>query len=449
MKRRDFLPASGAALAMTILPRSVLGGAGYRAPSDKLNIAGVGIGGMGASYLNGCESENIVALADVDHVVAAHTFKKYPAAKKYRDFRVMLEKEKGIDAVIIGTPDHTHATVAMAAMQLGKHVYCAKPLTHTIREARLLAAAAKEHRVATQMSVQSCASDAALATVEWVQSGAIGPVREVHVWTDRPVWPQALKRPKERPPVQESLSWDLWLGGAPVRPYHPVYHPFSWRGWFDFGTGALGDMACHSFHIVFQALRLGAPTNVQASTAQIRELMIEGGGWMRSRVVDTSETYPAASAVSWDFPARGDQPAVRMNWYDGGLTPPRPPELDSDALWKADGLMFRGEKGVILSGFSGGPRLLPEAKNAEFTPPPKTIPRSVGHYDEWVAAAKGGKPANCEFGFGSRLTEVALLGVIAQRTVKSLSWDADSMRITNDAEADALVSGSYRAGWCV
>ncbi|MGE5644863.1 MAG: Gfo/Idh/MocA family protein [Acidobacteriota bacterium] len=449
MKRREFLPVSGAALAATILPRHVLGGSGGRAPSDKLNIAAVGVGGMGANYIKGCESENIVAMADVDDAVAAHTFKAYPAAKTYRDYRVMLEKEKGIDAVIIGTPDHTHATVAMAAMKLGKHVYCAKPLTRTIREARLLAATAKEHRLATQMSVQSCASDDALNTVEWVQSGVIGPVREVHVWSDRPVWPQALERPKEKVAVPSSLDWDLWLGPAPVRPYHPVYHPFSWRGWVDFGTGALGDMACHSFHVIFQALKLGAATSVSASAAQLRELMIEGGGWARSRVLETPETYPAASIVTWEFPARGDLPPVRMTWYDGGLKPPRPSDLEPSVPLESDGILFIGEKGTILSGFSGGPSLVPTSRNAGFTPPPKTLPRSIGHYVEWIAAAKGGKPANCEFGFGSLLTETALLGVIAQRTGKYLTWDAPSMRITNDADANALVAGSYRAGWCV
>jgi hypothetical protein len=228
-----------------------------------------------------------------------------------------------------------------------------------------------------------------------------------------------------------------------------VYHPFSWRGWCDFGTGALGDMACHTFHVIFQALNLGAPKSVHASTALIRELMIEGGGWMRSKVVDTSETFPAASIVTWEFPARGQQPPVRLTWYDGGLKPPRPPELDPDHPLGEDGLLFLGEKGVILSGFSGGPRLVPESKNRDFTPPAKTLTRSIGHYREWIEAAKGGKPPNCEFGFGSLLTETALLGVIAQRTGRYLTWDAAAMRITNDADANALVSGMYRAGWCV
>jgi len=447
--RRDFFPSSAALAAFTILPRRVLGGSGYVPPSDKLNIAGVGVGGMGANYVAGCESQNIAALCDVDDVLGGRVFKKYPGAKTYKDFRVMLDREKGIDAVIVGTPDHSHAAVALAAMHLGKHVYCAKPLTRTIREARMLARTAKEKKLATQMSVQSCCSDEALSTVEWVESGVIGPVREVHVWSDRPVWPQALARPRETPPVPPELDWDLWLGPAPFRSYHPVYHPFSWRGWCDFGTGALGDMACHSFHIVFQALKLGPPKSAHASTTLIRELVIEGGGWMRSKVVDTSETYPASAMITWEFAARGDMPPVRMTWYDGGLKPPRPADLEPGVRLHNDGLMFIGEKGTILSGFSGGPRLVPDAKNQTFTPPAKTIPRSIGHYLEWIAAAKGGKPANCEFGFGGLLTETALLGVIAERTGRFLTWDADAMRVTNDADANQYVEGVYRAGWCV
>jgi hypothetical protein len=243
VSRRGFVPGAGTALAaFTILPRHVLGGAGYKPPSEKLNIAGVGVGGMGANYLRNCESENIVALCDVDDTYAAKTFARYPSARTYRDFRVMLEKEKGIDAMVIGTPDHTHAVVAMAAMRLGKHVYCAKPVTRTIFEARQLAKAAREAKVATQMSVQSCASDAACSTAEWVQAGAVGAVREVHVWTDRPIWPQGLARPEDSFIVPSTLDWDLWLGPAPRRPYHPIYHPFNFRGWCDFGTGALGDI---------------------------------------------------------------------------------------------------------------------------------------------------------------------------------------------------------------
>ncbi|MBN2001603.1 Gfo/Idh/MocA family oxidoreductase [candidate division KSB1 bacterium] len=243
-----------------VVPRHVISASEKRqAPSDILNIAAVGIGGMGQNYIKGCESQNIVALADVDDKLAAPVFERYPKAARYRDYRKMLEKEKNIDAVIVGTPDHTHAIVAMAAVKMGKHVYVAKPMTRTIHEARALAKAAREAGVATQMSVQSCASDPARKTAEWLQAGAVGQVREVHVWSDRPVWPQGLKRPEETPPVPDFLDWDLWLGPAPFRPWNPAYHPFDFRGWYDFGIGALGDMACHSFHVFFRELKLFKP----------------------------------------------------------------------------------------------------------------------------------------------------------------------------------------------
>ena len=432
------------------MPRHVLGGTGHSAPSDKLNIAGVGVGGMGANYLKGCESENIVALADVDEAFAAKTFARYPNAKTYRDFRVMLEKEKGIDAVIVGTPDHTHAVVAMAAVKLGKHVYVAKPMTRTIYEARALTKAAREMKVATQMSVQSCASDPACSTAEWVQSGVIGAVREVHVWDDRPVWPQWLARPAESYVVPATLDWDLWLGPAPKRLYHPLYHPFNFRGWVDFGTGALGDMALHNFHVVFTALKLGYPASVQASATVVMLPALRGDAdqtWTRSRKARYPETFPHSSIVTWDFPARGDLPPVRLHWYDGGVKPPRPPEIDPARKWGIDGMMFVGDKGVLLSGFTGGPSLVTEAQKKSFTPPPKTLARSTGHYLEWIAAAKGGQPANCNFEFASLLAETALLGVIAQRTERYLFWDAAGMRFTNDDEANALVNPPYRSGW--
>jgi len=432
----DFTRREAAATAFAIVPRRVLGGTGYRAPSDKLNIAGVGVGGMGANYLSNMETENIVALCDVDQVVAAKTFSKYPDARRYRDFRVMLEREKGIDAVAIGTPDHTHAVVAMAAMRLGKHVYCAKPMTRTIHEARMLARTAAEKRVATQMSVQSCASEAACATAEWVRSGVIGKVREVHVWSDRPIWPQALARPEEAVPAPATLDWDLFLGPAPKRPYHPCYHPFVWRGWLDYGTGALGDMGCHTLHVIFRALELGSPVAVSAtSSRQVRTTVenVEGRPTRRHRPAVYPETFPDASIVTWDFPG------ARVTWYDGGLKPPCPVDL------RGDGILFIGDKGVILSGFTGGPRLLSEA--AAFTPPEKTLPRTPGHYPEWIAACKGGKPASCEFGFGALLTETALLGVIAVRTGKRLEWDAAAGRFTNDADANALIAPAYRSGW--
>jgi predicted dehydrogenase len=451
MTRRSFMPAVGSAIAaITIVPRHVLGGAGYRAPSDKLNIAAVGVGGVGASYVKGCESENIAAFADVDHSLAAKTFALYPKARTYRDFRVLFDKERNIDAVIIGTPDHSHAVIAMAAIQLGKAVYVAKPMTRTIYETRAITKAARERKVATQMSVQSCASDPACRTAEWVQSGVIGQVREAHVWSDRPIWPQWLARPAKSAPVPRKLDWDLWLGPAPQRPYHPIYHPFNFRGWVDFGTGALGDMALHSFHVVFTALKLTRPSNVEASNTVVMLPALHGDSdknWTRSRKAQYPETFPHSSIVSWDFPARDGLPPVRLNWYDGGLKPPRPQGLDASEPWGDEGLMFVGDKGVLLSGFTGGPRLVTAAQKAAFNPPPKTFPRSLGHYQEWISASKGGPPANCNFEFASLIAETALLGVIAQRTGKFLVWDAENMRIPNDAAANELISSEYRRGW--
>ena len=455
INRRHFVESAAAAGAFVIVPRHVLG-QGQTPPSDKLNYAAVGVGGMGQNYMKGCATENCVAIADVDPEYAAPVIRSYPNARLYRDYRVMLEKEKNIDAVIIGTPDHTHAVIAMAAIQLGKHVYCAKPMTRTVYEARAITKAARQARVATQMSVQSCASEAACATAELIQSGAIGHVREVHVWTDRPVWPQGLPRPADTPPVPQHLDWDVWLGPAPVRPYHPIYHPFNFRGWYDFGTGALGDMATHTFHVVFTALKLSHPTMVSASTTVVAEPAPPGQAdpkWSRIRLVKYPETYPHSSIVTWDFPAREGLPPVRLHWYDGGLKPPRPPELDPSIALPAEGSIYVGDKGVLfLRGAGGGERgpaagLLPADKFKDFTPPPKTLKRTVGHYIEWIQAAKGGPPASCNFEFGCLLTEAALIGCIAQRTGKTLLWDAENMRFTNDADANQYLNPPARAGW--
>ena len=454
VSRRDFVPGAGTALAaFTLFPRHVLGGAGYVAPSDKLNIAGVGVGGMGAAYLQGCESENIVALADVDFDFAAKTFARYPNAKTYRDFRVMLEKEKGIDAVIIGTPDHTHAVVAMATIQLGKHLYCAKPMTRTVYECHQVARAARQAKIATQMSTQSSASEIACSTEELLKSGAIGPVREVYYWTDRPVWPQGLLRPLETPPLPSNLEWDLWLGPAPSRPYHPVYHPFTWRGWYDFGTGALGDMALHKFHVVFRALKLTYPTSVNSTSIIVRELAPPGQAnplWTFSRTLKFPESFPGAEIVTWDFPARGDLPPVRLHWFDGGLKPPRPADLEAGQSLPPEGVYYVGDKGVLLVGGGAAGKanvLLPAAKFKDFTAPPKTIPRTIGHYKEWILAAKGGPPANANFDFSRLTAETALLGVISARTGKHLFWDPQNMRFTNDDDANQYINPPYRSGW--
>jgi predicted dehydrogenase len=451
LTRRSFLAAGMA--APLIIPRHVFGGTDKkRAPSDTLNIAAVGIGGVGGSYIQGCESENIAVLVDVDDHLAAPVFERYPKATRYRDYRIMLEKEKGIDAVIVGTPDHSHATVAMAAIKNGKHVYVAKPMTRTIYEARALTKAAQDAGVATQMSVQSCASDDSCKTAEWLAAGAVGAVREVHVWTDRPVWPQGVQRPAETPAVPDHLDWNLWLGPAENRPFHPCYHPFNFRGWFDFGTGALGDMACHSLHAFFKVLQLDKPASVSAGISRARIWAppeTADPQWTRSIAVSHPETFPFSSIVLWDYPNRGELPPLRMYWYDGGLRPPVPDGIDVRAAIREDGVIFVGDKGALLTGFVGGPMALSKERKATFTEPAPTLPRSIGHYIEWIEACKGGKPANCHFEFGSVVTEVALLGVIAQRTGKYLEWDAEDMRFTNDQDANVLINPPRREGWSI
>jgi predicted dehydrogenase len=446
--RRNFIP--GAAVAFSVLPRYVLGGRGYTPPSDKLHLGAIGVGGIGKSYIAGCKSENIAAIADVDDALAAPVRAQYPRAASYRDYRVMLEKERGLDAIIIGTPDHSHAVIAMAAIQLGKGVYCAKPMARTVHETRTIARAARQAKVATQMSVQSCASEEACSTAEWVQAGAVGEVREVHVWTDRPVWPQGLARPKESFAIPGSLDWDLWLGPARNRAYNPLYHPFNFRGWYDFGSGALGDMGCHTFHIIVRALNLGSPVSVSADRTFQRVFAPDQKpepAWTRSVVSNTPETFPISSIVTWNFAARGSNPPVRMVWYEGGLKPARPADMAPEDQLGPDGILFIGEKGILASGFTGGPRLLTEAKRKDFTPPPKSLPRTVGHYLEWIEACKNGQAASCNFDFGSQLTEICQLGVSAQRSGRYLAYDAAEMRFTNDVDANQYLHEQYRPGW--
>src|SRR5580704_10563907 len=320
--RRSFLTATGSlALGFTIVPRHVLGGAGYLAPSERVNLAGIGAGGMGGGDIgnHARNGANIVALCDVDDERGAGSFQAFPNARRYKDFRVLLDKEaKNIDAVTVGTPDHIHAVASMAAIRAGKHVYCQKPLTHTLYEARELTKAARAAGVATQMGNQGHASEGSRLTNEWIQAGVIGDVREVHVWSDRAgvLWKQGIGRPTETPPVPATLDWDLWLGPVRERPYNPAYAPHSWRGWWDFGTGALGDMGCHIIDHPVWALKLGAPSEVEARTT-LDGSVLDGNK-------PNVETFPIASIIYYDFPARGKRPAVRMTWYDGGLMPPTP-----------------------------------------------------------------------------------------------------------------------------
>ncbi len=435
--RRDFIKsaaAASAAFSFTIVPRHVLGGPGHTPPSEKLNIAGIGVGGKGAGDLRGVESENIVALCDVDQKRAAETFKRYPKAKVYKDFRRMLEKEhNSIDAVTVATPDHVHAPASMMAIKMGKHVYCEKPLTHSIYEARQLTLAAREYKVATQMGNQGHSGEGIRLICEWIWDGAIGPVREVHAWTDRPGgrWKQGVDRPEETPPVPPTLDWDLWLGPAPERPYNPIYCPFTWRGWWDFGTGALGDMACHILDPAFWALDLGYPRSVQAATTSVND-----------------ETYPLCSVIEYEFPARGDKPPVKLTWYDGGLKPTRPDELEPERKLEGNGVIFVGDKGILMCGCYGShPRLVPESKMQAYQLPPKTIPRVEGHHKDWINACKTGKPACSNFDYAGPLTEMVLLGNIAVRTGRRLEWDGENMRCTNVPEANDYIRREYRKGW--
>ncbi len=450
ISRRDILPAA-AGVAAFVVPRRVLGGPGYQAPSDTLRIAGVGVGGMGRRYVAGCATERIEVLCDVDHDFAAPVFRKYEGARIYRDYRRMFDKEaKNIDAVIIGTPDHSHAPVTMRALRLGKHVYCAKPLTHTVAEARAVGATAKNAKVATQMSVQSCRSEEACSTTEILLSGMLGPIREVHVWTNHPIYPAAQVRPADTPAVPHGLDWDLWLGPAPYRPYHPAYHPWIWRSWWDFGSGTIGDMLNHAMHIFFEPLQLNAPVMVHASRSTMHGgyfVMHPDGKETLPPRIKTPETESYSSMITWDYPSRGDLPPMRLHWYDGGMRPPRPIELDHRKPMPIAGILFVGDKGKLMSSYSGGRNLLlPEDKFAGFAAP-RTLPRVKDHYREWVAACKNGSQSSCHFGFGSQMTEIALLGALAVRTEKLLLWDREAMKVTNETEVNALLDPPYRQGW--
>ena len=443
ISRRRFMSRAATVAAFTVVPRHVLGGPRRVAPSEKLNIAGIGVGGRGGGDLRGVESENIVALCDVDWQSAAGAFRRYPNARKYRDFREMLDKEgDGIDAVVVATPDHVHAVASMAAIKKGKHIYCEKPLTRTIHEARALTLAAREAKVATQMGNQGMAFEGNRLIKEWIWDGAIGDVREVHVWSDRPThqgklplwWAQGIERPTDTPAVPDHLDWDLWLGPAPYRPYHPAYVPFRWRGWWDFGSGGLGDLGIHNQAPVFSTLKLGAPTSVHASSTAVYE-----------------ETLPLASTVHYEFPARGDMPPVTVHWYDGGLIAARPPELeDNRELPREDGLIFVGDKGTMLvTGWGGNsPRLIPETKMRSYKQPPKTLPRSIGHYEEWIKACKEGTPTESSFDFAGPMTEAVLLGTVCVRAGGlKLLWDGASMKVTNLPEANQYVRCTYRESW--
>jgi predicted dehydrogenase len=480
--RRDFVATSSKlALGGMIVPRHVLGGRGYRAPSDTLNVAIVGAGGMGGENAQRLGSENIVAVCDVDQALVARKVRErmtdgdgnareeghrwaeqYERAAKYTRFDDMLERQADIDAVVIATPDHLHAVIAAAAMRAGKHVYVQKPLTYTVHEARTLAALAASTGVVTQMGNQGHSSDDARLINEWIRAGVIGNVREVHVWTDRPIWAQGLRRPAPMPadfdPVSSDRSWwpgsvaeshasGLWADFSPpagldweywVGPcandvtYHPIYHPFHWRGWVDFGVGALGDMGAHLIDHPYWALDLGYPTRIEATSTP----------WGRTM----------ATTVHYEFPRRGLMPPVELHWYDGGLMPRRPSALpDEVGLEREGGVIFVGERGILMHETYGrNPQLYPQALHEEAAAVPQTYTRiEESHEMNWANACRGIGEATCPFSYAAPLTEVMLLGLVALRTGQGfpIEYDAANMRVTNSEDANAFLRREYREGW--
>jgi len=443
MTRRKFIGATAMVGAgITILPSRVIAGLGYKPPSDKLNIAGIGVGGMGHRNLRNMETENIVALCDVDWDYAGrNSFIRWPKAEFYEDYRVMFDRQKDIDAVVIATPDHSHALPALMAMRDGIHVYLQKPLTHSVYESRILAETTERYGVVTQMGNQGNSGDGIREVCEWVWAGAIGEVTHVDAWTNRPIWPQGLERPKKSKRVPRTLDWDLFIGTAPWRDYNPVYHPWNWRGWWDFGTGALGDMACHILDPVFKALMLEYPVSVQASSTPVN-----------------TESAPNAEFVKYEFPRRDNLPKVGMpevtvNWYDGSLMPPRPDELnDREQMGDNDGgCIFYGTRGKLMCGTYGkNPVLLPTSRMDDFQKPEKTIRRIVnalegGHEQDWVRACKEDKnnrvEASSNFAYAGPFNETVLVGVLAvrlQSLQRKLLWDGPNMRFLNIGMNDEL-----------
>jgi predicted dehydrogenase len=506
ISRRGFLSSAAVTgAALTIVPRHVLG-RGFTPPSDMLNIAGVGVGGMGRANLIALSSQNIVALCDVDWGYAGASLDRLnadiqrlkdrleqptpqaapgqppvefdrvkaqariegmtklqaqvPKAKRYTDYRDMLEHQKDIDAVLVATADHMHASIALAAMDLGKHVYVQKPLTWCVDEARRMSKRARETKVATQMGNQGHSLDDGRLAVEYVQAGAIGEVREVHIWTNRPYgfWPQGVPRPEVKQdanetlgwsgrdvqkrlgeslagnyPVPDTLKWDLFLGVSPQTPYHPIYHPFNWRGWVDWGVGAIGDMGAHLIDHSMWALNLGLPTSIETVSTPFN-----------------GASYPLATQTFYEFPARGSMPAVKLTWYDGGLLPAKPEELGEEELSKEGGALLIGSKGKLMYNTYGQkPRLLPKSLHDSYGKPTQKLPRIANeeHEMNWVNAAKGKTQTSSPFEYAAQLTEVMLLGVVALRASKRISYDGANMRVTNVAGANDYLHRQYRQGW--
>jgi len=442
--RRHILATSAATAAtFNLFPAHVLGkDENGLAPSDKLNIAFIGAGGKARSSIGACSHHNIYALCDVDSVRAAGSFEKYSSAKRFDDWRVMLDKEaKNLDAVLISTPDHSHAVATMAAMQLGLPVYCEKPLTRTISEARIVAEYARKNKIITQMGNQGHAAEGARLTNEWIQSGLLGEIREVHCWTNRPIWPQGMVRPAAEP-VPSTMNWDVWLGPAPQATYSSKIAPFKWRGFWDYGAGALGDMAAHIIDHPVWALGLGAPLGVKIE-------------FDRKNSASAKDTFPVSTVVTYKFAARGKQPPVTLKWFDGKNRPPRPEGLDENRKMPTSGVIYFGSKRNMMHGSHGGaPRIFPEAEmkavNEGGLRPPKTMPRSPGHHEEWLRAIKAndvnGPKSN--FDYAGPLTEIMLLGCVAARVGPGtkLRWNSKYMK-TDNALANRYIHHEYRKGW--
>jgi len=450
--RREFVKqAATAAAGFTIIPNFTVSGLGHKPPSDKMNIVGIGIGGKGHPNLVAMNTENIIGLCDVDWKYAKKCFDEFPEAKKYYDWRKMFDElDDSIDGVMVATADHTHAIVAGHAMGMGKHVYCQKPLTHSIYESRLLTKLAAKYRVATQMGNQGNSGDGVNQVCEWIWNGEIGEIREVHAWTNRPIWPQGLQRPTEQMDVPETLNWDLFIGPAPMRPYHEIYTPWNWRGWWDFGTGAFGDMACHILDPVYRALQLEFPDSISGSSTLLN-----------------TESAPQAEKVRFSFPARQRKgrvkmPAVDVYWYDGGLLPDRPRDLkDGESLLfdQMGGCLFVGTKDSLLCGTGGFHARLLSGQVPDVEPYLRRIPGAVGYVDgpheqDWIRACKESPEnrleGNANFAYAGPFNEMVLLGVLAIRLQglnKTLKWDAEAMQFTNisaNEELKVVTSDEFR-----
>ncbi len=505
--RRDFLTGTGKlALGAMVAPRYIAGEVAHRSPGDRLNVAIVGFGGQGSVNAEALtEICNIVAICDVDadrmimKKLKDTDGKGTPSrlrleaqiskAARYADFREMLSKQRDIDGVVVATPDHNHAVVAKAAMEAGKHVYVQKPLTTSVHEARVLREMALANpRLVTQMGNQGHSGEGARLINEWIQAGVIGPVREVHVWTNRPkgYWPQAVPRPSlSKPPVDypddgfgtewdqrrlddavaysmgsysvpNGLRWDLYLGGIPEDiPYHPIYHPFNWRGWTDYGVGALGDMGAHLIDQPFWALGLTYPTSIEATSTPWGTMQLPEPARLTAsnRPKNRQVSYPVATTVHYEFAARGAQPPVRLSWYDGGLYPARPSMLPDDVALKSNGVIFVGERGVLMNDTYGqNPRLYPTSLMADAALVPKTYERiDWGHEVNWAKACMGQAKASSPIEYGAQLTETMLLGIVALRTGqgRKLLYDGDKMLVTNIPEANQYLTREYRTGWAV